>query len=145
MYLLPYALPARRGFTFIETLVALVVFSVLTAIAVPRYRDYKQRAYLATMRSDLGNLRISEEVYWADHLRYATDTTALEFRPTSDVRIAITSADVGGGYTATATHARLPALQCSTATGKEAINATSGSISCGPIPTGSGTLPTNAP
>lgn len=131
---------SRRGFTFAELLVALVVFGALSAIAVPRYRDYKVRAYLATMKSDLGNLRIAEESHWAEHQRYATDTTALDLRVTSDVSLKITSQDTMGGYTAIATHRNVPGQECSTAMGREAAPRESGTIYCGPSGGGSGTL-----
>jgi type IV pilus assembly protein PilA len=135
----------RRGFTLAELLVAMVLFGSLTALAVPRYRTYKVRAYMAAMRTDLGHLRIAEESFWAEHQRYAADTASLDFRPTSNVRIAITSEDLIGGYTATATHVQVPNMQCVTAMGREARSQESGSILCGPQSPGSGTLPGGNP
>ncbi len=132
----------RSGFTFIELLVVMVVMGALSAMAVPRYRDYKARAYAAAMKSDLGTLRTAEEAHWAEHMRYSTDTTALDFRPTTDVDIRITSQDLIGGYAAVATHRRVPGLQCSTAMGRDAAALESGTIRCGPVTSSGGTLPT---
>lgn len=132
---------ARRGFTFVELLVAFVVFGALSAIAVPRYREYKARAYVAAMKSDLGNLRIAEEVHWAEHQQYATDTASLDLRVTTDVRLRITSQDLLGGYTAVASHRLVPGQECATAMGREAAPREPGMIQCGPVTGGSATIP----
>ena len=74
----------------------MLLLGALSSMAVPRFRDYKTRAFVAAMQSDLGNLRIAEESYWAEHQKYATDTTQLELRITTNVAISITSQDVNG-------------------------------------------------
>ena len=121
----------RKGFTFVELLVVMLFIGALSSMAVPRFREYKTRAYIAAMESDLGNLRIAQEAYWAEHMVYATDTVGLDFRRTSNVSVQITSADVVGGYTAVATHANVPGHQCRTAMGAEAAPRQPGAISCG--------------
>ncbi|HSA55837.1 MAG TPA: prepilin-type N-terminal cleavage/methylation domain-containing protein [Gemmatimonadaceae bacterium] len=135
----------RNGFTFAELLVAMVLLGLIAGMAVPRYRLYKERAYVATMRTDLGNLRIAQEAYWAENLRYSTDTTALEFRKTSDVNIALSSLDLVSGYRAIATHASYAGMQCSTATGKDAGSQESGAIVCGAATAGASTIAAGAP
>jgi prepilin-type N-terminal cleavage/methylation domain-containing protein len=132
----------RRGFTFIELLVAMIFFGILTAIAVPRYRLYKERAYLATLKSDLGNVRIAEEEYFAEQQRYATDTAALGYRVSSKVALTLTSQDAMGGYAAVATHVLLPGQQCATYVGRDAANVISGQIVCGTANTSSVGQPT---
>jgi prepilin-type N-terminal cleavage/methylation domain-containing protein len=131
----------RRGFTFIELLVVMLLLGTLSSMAVPRFREYKVRAFQAAMQSDLGNLKIAQEVYWADHQKYATDTSALEFRITTDVAISITSQDTQGGYTAVATHSAVPGRQCVTAIGKESAPREPGMIFCGPTSSGSSAIP----
>lgn len=120
-----------RGFTFVEILVAMAVFGALTAIAVPRYRSYKDRAYMATMRTELGSLRIAEEAFWAEHMVYSTDTASLDWNGSSRVQLAITSSDLNYGFAATATHLLAPTLQCQTFVGREATTTASGDIVCG--------------
>ena len=122
----------RAGFTFIELLMVMLFIGILAAMAVPRFREFKTRAYLGAMQSDLGNLRIAQEEYWAEHNVYVTDTAALGMRITSKVNIALTSVDVIGGYTAIATHDNVPGHQCVTAMGAEAAPREPGSIVCGP-------------
>jgi prepilin-type N-terminal cleavage/methylation domain-containing protein len=131
----------RRGFTFIELLVVMLFLGALSSLAVPRFREYKTRAFVSAMQSDLGNLRIAEESYWAEHQKYATDTSALEFRITTHVNIQITSKDVLGGYTAIATHANVPGRQCVTAMGAESAPREPGAIFCGATASGSGSIP----
>jgi prepilin-type N-terminal cleavage/methylation domain-containing protein len=121
----------RTGFTFVELLVVMLLLGALSSMAVPRFREYKTRAYIAAMQSDLGNLKIAQESFWAENLKYATDTTNLEVRITANVAISITSEDVNGGYTAIATHSNVPGRQCETAMGREAAPNEPGAIVCG--------------
>ena len=132
---------SRRGFTFTELLVVMLFISALSALAVPRFRAYKTRAYIASMQSDLANLRIAEESYWAEHQQYVTDTAALDFRKTSHVLITITSQDVLGGYTAVATHNNVPGHECTTAMGAEAAPREPGRVFCAATSSGSSTIP----
>lgn len=120
----------------------MLLLGALSSMAVPRFREYKTRAFIASMQSDLGNLKIAQESYWAEHLKYATDTTSLELRITSNVAISISSQDVSGGYTAIATHSNVPGRQCETAMGREAAPREPGTIFCGPASGGSSTMPT---
>jgi prepilin-type N-terminal cleavage/methylation domain-containing protein len=124
----------RKGFTFVEMMVVMTLLGALAGMAVPRIREYKQRAYLAALQTDLGNLKIAQESHWGEHLQYATDTTKLEFRITRDVLISISSQDLAGGYTAIATHTNLPGRQCATSMGPESAPREPGSITCGPVP-----------
>jgi prepilin-type N-terminal cleavage/methylation domain-containing protein len=120
----------RSGFTFVELLTAMLLLGLLSAIAVPRFRSFKERAYFAAMKSDLGNIRIAEEEYFSEHQQYVTDTASLGFRATTNVKVTITSADLSGGYTAVTTHNLLAGQQCSTKVGKEAVNVPNGDIMC---------------
>ncbi len=135
----------NRGFTIIELMVTMVLLGALSAMAVPRYHQYKSRAYRSALTSDLVNLRLAEESHWADHQAYTTDTTALEYRGTSEVKLSLHSADLYGGYTAVATHDRLPGEQCATYMGREAAGNPSGAIICGPVPIGPGQLGSPTP
>ena len=131
----------RAGFTFVELMVVVLFLGILASMAVPRFREFKTRAYLATMQSDLGNLRIAQEEYWAQHAAYATDTAALGVRITANVNVAISSANLVGGYTAIATHSNVPGRQCVTAMGAEAAPREPGSIICGAAASAPSTIP----
>jgi prepilin-type N-terminal cleavage/methylation domain-containing protein len=127
----------RKGFTIVELLTVMLLIGALSSMAVPRLREYKSRAQIAAMQSDLGNLKIAQESYWAEHLRYATDTASLELRITRNVAISISSQEVTGGYTAVATHSNVPGQQCQTAMGREAAPREPGASVCGPASGGS--------
>jgi prepilin-type N-terminal cleavage/methylation domain-containing protein len=119
----------KPGFTFVELLTVMVVMGLLAGIGVPRIRNMKERSYQATLRSDLGTLRTAEEAYYAENLRYTTDLTALDFRPSSSVSIVIQSEDPLKGWRATARHMWL-ASPCTTAMGADAIGVEAGAIIC---------------
>ncbi len=120
----------RRGFTFVELLVAMAVSGILAAVAVPRYRLFKERAYLANMKTELGNLRVAEEAFWAENHAYSADTTELDWNGSSDVDLTITVADPYAGFTATITHRSSSSLSCTTFVGRDATTTPSGDIVC---------------
>jgi type IV pilus assembly protein PilA len=137
---------SRRGFTFVEILVAMLVFSALTAISIPRYRGYKLKAYLTTLRTDVGQIRIAEEAYWAEHQSYTTVLTELDWKQNSEVTMTVTAANPIKGFTAIATHSLAPGMQCATYVGSDATTTPSGDIICGPANTsGVGTAALVAP
>ena len=39
----------------------MLLLGALSSMAVPRFREFKKRAFVAAMLSDLGNLKIAEE------------------------------------------------------------------------------------
>ena len=62
----------RKGFTLIELLIVVVIIGILAAIAIPKFANTKEKAYLASMKSDLRNLVTAEEAYFADSVKYTT-------------------------------------------------------------------------
>ena len=65
----------RKGFTLIELLIVVVIIGILAAIAIPKFANTKQKAYVASMKSDLRNLVTAEEAFFADSVRYTTATS----------------------------------------------------------------------
>ena len=102
----------RKGFTLIELLIVVVIIGILAAIAIPKFGKTKDKAYVTAMKSDLKNLEIAEETYFADSTRYGA-LTDINFTPTTDVTIVITTG--AGFWSATAAHSQLTGQSCAIA------------------------------
>jgi type IV pilus assembly protein PilA len=62
----------RKGFTLIELLIVVVIIGILAAIAIPKFANTKEKAYIAAMKSDMKNLATAQEGYFADKQTYAS-------------------------------------------------------------------------
>jgi prepilin-type N-terminal cleavage/methylation domain-containing protein len=95
---------SSRGFTLIELLIVVVIVGILASIAIPKFANTKEKAYIASMKSDLRNLATAEEAFLFDSLYYTNNLVALNnFRASSGVTLTINEA-TGGGWSATSTH-----------------------------------------
>ena len=66
----------RKAFTLVELLIVIAIIAILAAIAIPQFNKYKQRAYVAAMKSDAHNIIASEEAYFAEKDKYAVGGNA---------------------------------------------------------------------
>jgi type II secretion system protein G len=92
----------RKGFTLIELLIVVVIIGILAAIAIPKFANTKEKAYIASMKSDLRNLVTAEEAYFADSVKYTSNLGTL-FTTTSGVSTP-TITVTADGFTANVTH-----------------------------------------
>jgi prepilin-type N-terminal cleavage/methylation domain-containing protein len=101
----------RKGFTLIELLIVVVIIGILAAIAIPKFANTKEKAYLASMKSDLRNMATTEESYFADFQTYVagsaqnTTTTSSLYGFVPSAGVTLTAAATGGtGWSATTAH-----------------------------------------
>src|SRR3982074_1344247 len=85
---------ARKGFTLIELLIVVVIIGILAAIAIPKFANTKDKAYVAAMKSDLRNLATFEEQYAANNhgANFPGDGSVQGFSPSANVTITATVA-----------------------------------------------------
>src|SRR5690349_20613715 len=97
----------RKGFTLIELLIVVVIIGILAAIAIPKFANTKQKAVVASMKSDLRNLVTAQEAFFSDRNFYSTTAAAVQsatnvaFVPSTGNVLTITSAGVANGWGAT--------------------------------------------
>ena len=93
-----------RGFTLIELMVTVAIVGILTAVALPAYRDYVTRSRLTDAFSALAAVQPAAEQYWSNNRTFVgfdTGNPAL-FTPTSNFSFSLSGASVSA-YTVTAT------------------------------------------
>jgi prepilin-type N-terminal cleavage/methylation domain-containing protein len=105
-------LKMRKGFTLIELLIVVVIIGILAAIAIPKFANTKQKAYITAMKSDLRNLVTAEEAYFADSSTYTQTVASLKFQSTNSVSAPSITTGTGLWY-ATVSHTQIASpFQC---------------------------------
>ena len=98
----------NKGFTLIELLIVVVIIGILAAIAIPRFGETRDRAFISAMQSDLNQVRTGQEMFYQDNdFTYADDvadlTAANLYTATDGVTVEINAADTDS-WDATASH-----------------------------------------
>jgi type IV pilus assembly protein PilA len=113
----------KKGFTLIELLIVVVIIGILAAIAIPKFANTKEKAYVASMKSDLRNLVTAQEAYFSDNNSSYASTIGMmgtNYKASSGVTVAINSS-TATGWTASSTHAST-AKTCAISLGGGATN-----------------------
>ena len=58
------------GFTLIELMIAVVVVTILSAIALPSYKDYVTRGKITEATANLADMRVKLEQFFQDNRTY---------------------------------------------------------------------------
>ena len=113
----------KKGFTLIELLIVVVIIGILAAIAIPKFANTKEKAYIASMKSDLRNLITAQEAYFSDNnSTYAGSTGALSMTYKASSGVTVTLSGVTNtGWGASASHTST-AKTCAIAVGGTATN-----------------------
>lgn len=101
----------RRGFTLIELLIVVVIIGILASIAIPKFSATREKAFVATMKSDLKNLATQQEIYHNTAFSFGNSLALVGASVSKGVTITINEA-TGQGWAATASHAGLTAEHC---------------------------------
>jgi type II secretion system protein G len=110
----------KAGFTLIELLIVVVIIGILATIAIPKFAATKDKAKLASVRTDIRNIMTAQEAYWADFGTFATlaqlqSATNYTFSGNNNAAISATVS----GYTATVTNTTIASgmTQCAVQVG----------------------------
>ncbi len=102
----------RAGYSLIETLVTLVIMSVLAAMGVPRFQQSLEQAKANVAAGNLRSVWAAERLYWLENRSYAPDLATLQAANLIDSSLAtvtapysyqVTVSTDGSSFTATAT------------------------------------------
>jgi prepilin-type N-terminal cleavage/methylation domain-containing protein len=125
----------RRGVTLVELLITMALMGLLAAI-VTKVVTKKAVAAQAVLKSDLRNMAVAQEAYFADHLAYAETIDELEFRASHSVNF-IVRADATG-WAARSSHELNPEYRCALHIGRSvepySPSVEEGKINCMPRP-----------
>ncbi len=104
----------KKGFTLIELLIVVVIIGILAAIAIPKFANTKEKAYVSAMRSDLRNLAAVQENYWIQNRIYfgaVLPDPTFPYQASNGITITMVSA-TPAGWSARAAAPGLTAEQC---------------------------------
>ncbi len=98
---------SQRGLTLIELLIVVVIIGLLAAIAIPKFANTKDKAHIASMKTDLRNLATAEEAFFYDSATYTTSFARMNnYTPSVGITVVVNEATSKGGV--------LPARRSST-------------------------------
>lgn len=96
----------KKGFTLIELLIVVVIIGILAAIAIPKFAATKDKAKLASVKTDLRNIMTAQEAYFSDAgAGYTSALTSTVFAPSAGNTF--TTVGSAASFSATVTNASI--------------------------------------
>jgi len=93
-------LRSEKGFTLIELLVVMIILAILTAIAIPSYLSFKDRANKSAAGADVRSIIPSIESYFSDNGTYSGMTVS-SLKTNYDQAINLSTYTLGTNLTST--------------------------------------------
>ena len=123
----------RKGFTLIELLIVVVIIGILAAIAIPKFAATKDKAKLASVKTDVRNGMTAQEAYFSDYAIYGSFAqlqTASNYTLSSGNSGA--ASGVASGFTITVTNTSITSAitKCTVQVGAGALSTLDGVIVC---------------
>ena len=91
-----------RGFSLIELMIVVAVIAILSAVAIPSYRDYTIRAQLVEAVNSLADMRVRMEQFYADNRTYGAGACGVAMPVLEKFTLACAITAAGQGFTITA-------------------------------------------
>ena len=124
----------RKGFTLIELLIVVVIIGILAAIAIPKFASTKDKAKLASVKTDIRNFMTAQEGYFSDFALYGTfaQLQANQNFTLSSGNASTASAGSASGYSITVGNTSISGTpaSCNVVVGMGAASAVDGVIAC---------------
>jgi prepilin-type N-terminal cleavage/methylation domain-containing protein len=125
----------KKGFTLIELLIVVVIIGILAAIAIPKFATTKDKAKLASVKTDVRNYLTAQEAYFSDNATYGAwgALTGAPYNFTASSGNTGAGAGAAGGYTVSISNTSISTgtKSCQVAVGSSASGPTTdGVITC---------------
>ncbi len=124
----------RKGFTLIELLIVVVIIGILAAIAIPKFAATKDKAKLASVKTDIRNFMTAQEGYFSDFSTYGTyaNLQSNQNFTLSSGNASTASAGTTSGYSITVGNTSISGTpaSCNVVVGAGATSTVDGVIAC---------------